>query len=104
MLEIMQATTPTLMFRLAFEVDLELLNIVFTLTQGTIISIEKHNEDMRYEDGLLQIDLTQEDTIKLKPGTAKIQLNITANDGSQRAGTYEEDVKILNNQVKRILR
>lgn len=102
MLEIMQATTPTLRFRLSGDIDLDELNVFFTLTQGSLI-LEKHNDAMAYEDGILYVHLTQTDTIKFKPGMAKLQLNITAEEGEERGGTYEEDVKILNNQIKRFL-
>lgn len=102
MLEIIRATTPTVMLRPSFEVDFETMNLYFTLKQGQTI-VEKHNEQMEYEEGILKIGLSQRDTIVFRPGSASIMLNITAEDGDTRAGTYEEDVKILDNHIGRIL-
>lgn len=102
MLEIIRATTPTVMLRPSFEVDFETMNVYFTLKQGQTI-VEKRNDSMEYEDGILKIALSQRDTIQFSPGSASIMLNITANDGDTRAGTYQEEVKILDNHIGRIL-
>lgn len=102
MLEIIRATTPTVMLRPSFEVDFETMNVYFTLKQGQTI-VEKRNDSMEYEDGILKIGLSQTDTIRFRPGNASIMLNITGNGGEARAGTYQEEVKILDNHIGRIL-
>lgn len=103
--EIMQLTTPTLMLRLPIEgIDLNEVNLYFSMEQGAI-KIEKSGSDMDIDDEeqYIYVTLSQRDTMKFAPGEAKIQLNVTKDNGDIRLGTYEATVKILKNQIKRVL-
>ncbi len=102
--EIMQATTPTLMLSLPIAIELDEVNLYFSMEQGSI-KIEKTGDDIEIgdEDQYIYIPLSQRETMKFAPGSAKIQLNVTKENGKIRIGTYEAEVKILRNQIKRVL-
>ena len=97
-----QATTPTFILTIPDSVDLTVIkNIYFTLKQG-IYTIQKSGQDLQIEGNTISVYLNQDDTVKLKTGDAKLQLNWTYEDGS-RACSNIVQVPINENLIKEVL-
>lgn len=80
-----RATTPTIIMTLPDEVDLTTVDkLVFTLKQGSN-EINKYNQDISIDGQKVSVWLSQQETLNLEEGVAKMQLNWTYNDGSRAA-------------------
>ena len=105
MTEIVQASTQTLEFGpFQSSIDLSAANIYFSISQFGRTVLEKSGDSsVSYEGNKVFVSLTQMDTLQLKEGAARVQINLTMNDGSVRLPTYEAPIKILHNQIQRVL-
>ncbi len=80
---IVQATTPTFIFRIPEHIDLSnLRNIEFSLTQGKY-ELNKSNDAIEVDGHRVRVWLSQSDTLPLKKGSAIIMLNWTYADGNR---------------------
>lgn len=98
--------TPTLEFLLPTSVDLTDATIYFSIEQFNRTLIEKSSadsEDVSYEGNTVSVYLSQIETLQLNEGDAKAMLNITKESGKVRIPTYEAPIKILHNEIKRVL-
>lgn len=104
MTEIFQGSTQTLQITLPTSVDLSSANIYFSIEQfGNTVLEKTGSPDVSYEDNIVSVDLHQIDTLALQEGDAKVQINITADEGATRIPTYEAPIKVLRNQIRRVL-
>lgn len=104
MTEVMQASTQTLeLGPLPSSIDLSEANIYFSISQFGRTILEKHDSSVTYTGNVVYVELTQLDTLQLAEGDAKVQLNITLDDGATRLPTYEAPIKVLHNQIQRVL-
>ena len=104
--EIAVGATPTLQFDLPTSVDLTDSNIYFSIEQFNRTLIEKSSvdsEDVSYDGNTVSVYLSQIETLQLNEGDAKAMLNITKESGKVRIPTYEAPIKILHNEIKRVL-
>ena len=98
--------TPTLEFLLPTSVDLTDANIYFSIEQFNRTLIEKSivdSEDVSYDGNTVSVYLSQIDTLQLQEGNARAQLNIVKQNGAIRLPTYEADLKILHNEIRKVL-
>lgn len=104
--EISVGATPTLQFLLPTSIDLSGANIYFSIEQFKRTVIEKSNtdnEDVSFEGNTVSVYLSQIDTLQLEEGDAKAMLNITKQGGKVRIPTYEAPLKMLHNEIKKVL-
>ena len=104
--EVSQGATPTLQFALPTSIELKGAIIYFSIEQFDRKIIEKSSEDSKdvmLEGNLVSVYLSQLDTLQLEEGDAKAQINITKEKGYIRLPTYEAPLKILHNEIKRVL-
>ena len=100
---IMQGSTQTLEITIPSNIDLTNAKIYFSIEQFEKTILEKTGEDVTYTGSTVYVSLGQIDTLSLEEGDAKIMLNITMEDGATRIPTYEAPIKVLHNQIKRVL-
>ena len=100
---IMQGSTQTLEITIPSNIDLTNAKIYFSIEQFEKTILEKTGEDVTYTGSTIYVSLDQIDTLSLEEGDAKIMLNITMGDGATRIPTYEAPIKVLHNQIKRVL-
>ena len=93
-----RGTTPTLEFKLQFDVELiEVASIAFG--QGPMMKFEKTLDDCRKEGQMLVLKLSQEDTLKLRSDKkTEIQVRVRLHDGDALASD------IITVDTKRILK
>lgn len=103
MTEIMQGATQTLEFPLPTNINLSQTNIYFSATQFGQLVLKKSDSSIHYEGSTVYVDLSQIDTLQFKVGEAKVQLNITSDNGETRIPTYEADIQVLGNQLHEVL-
>lgn len=97
-----QATTPTFLLTLPSSVDLSLIQtMLFTIEQGGI-EINKSGSDLGIEGQTVSVFLTQQETMRFKKGTAKLQLNWTYSDG-KRACSNIANVEVSPNLFMEVL-
>lgn len=73
-----KALTPTITMTFPAEIDFdEMAHVCFTMTQGTRVVIEKSDAQLTIDDNVVQVWLSQADTLSLSPGEVKFQLNWT---------------------------
>lgn len=69
-----RGTTPTLKFTLPFSID-TIDKLYVSICQNNVIVIEKSLYECTYQDNVLSVTLTQEDTLKLScDSKAEIQI------------------------------
>ena len=93
MSDIYRGTTHS--FEFDMETDLSEVSVMWvTLAQNGIERVTKETEDIEIEGQTVKVNLSQEDTLALKPNrTAKIQIRILLNDGSAEiTETIEREV------------
>lgn len=93
MSDIYRGTTHS--FEFDMETDLSEVSVMWvTLAQNGIERVTKETEDIDIEGQTIKVNLTQEDTLALKPNrTAKIQIRILLNDGTAEiTETIEREV------------
>lgn len=103
MTEIVQGATQTIEITIPPSIDLSEANIYFSIEQYEKTVLEKTGTDVSYIVNTIYVSLWQIDTLQLEEGDAKVMLNITMNNGATRIPTYEAPVKVLRNQIKRVL-
>lgn len=104
MTEVVQASTQTLEFGpFPSSINLTEANIYFSVSQFGRTIFEKSNPSVYYMGQIVYVNLSQVDTLQLSEGDAKVQLNITMNNGGTRLPTYEAPIKVLHNQIQRVL-
>ena len=102
-------TTPTLTLRLSDNtVDLgQAAAVYFTLTQGPV-EVTKDNGWMDIDGNVVQVWLSQKDTLRLQPGYAEIQLNWTytqeIDHDRKRNATKPKKIEITRQLLKRVIR
>lgn len=85
-----RGTTPTLEFKLPFDVKL-IEKASIALSQNRTVAIEKTLDDCTAEGQLLMIKLTQKETLKLRAGTkTEIQVRVKTYDGDALASNIIE--------------
>lgn len=105
MLEIIQGSTQVLELGMPPDMDLDEYTIYFSAEQFNKTVIEKHGEpDVTYSGNTIYVSLSQVDTLQLDPGSAKIQINLITNNGDVRIPTYEAQIAVLKNQIRRVIR
>lgn len=93
MSDIYRGTTHS--FEFDMETDLSEVSVMWvTLSQNGIERVTKETEDVVIDGQTIKVNLTQEDTLALKPNrTAKIQIRILLNDGTAEiTETIEREV------------
>lgn len=100
---IMQGATQTLEITLPSSIDLAEANIYFSIEQFEKTVFEKTGTDVSFEGSTVYVSLGQIDTLSLQEGNAKVQVNVTQDNGATRIPTYEAPVKVLRNQIPRVL-
>ena len=100
---IMQGATQTLEITLPSSIDLSEANIYFSIEQFEKTILEKTGTDVSFEGSTVYVSLGQIDTLSLQEGNAKVQVNVTQDNGATRIPTYEAPVKVLRNQIPRVL-
>lgn len=93
MSDIYRGTTHS--FEFDMETDLSEVSVMWvTIAQNGIERVTKETEDVEIEGQTIKVNLTQEDTLALKPNrTAKIQIRILLNDGTAEiTETIEREV------------
>lgn len=107
MTEVSQGATPTLELTLPPSIDLSGMNIYFSIEQFNRTIIEKSNadggEDVTFSENTVSVYLSQLDTLQLEEGDATVQINLVGGHGKTRVPTYEAPIKIIGNQIKRVL-
>lgn len=78
-----RGSTPTNTFTVP--IDLTTATVYIDYEQDNGIVIEKTNSDMTIESDKITIELTQEDTLKFKPGFVYIQLRYVFPNGAADA-------------------
>lgn len=98
-----QATTPTFTLRFPDTIDLtQASNFAFTVTQNNALVIRLGADALTVEPHSVSVYLGQEDSVKLRSGRPKMQLNWTYSDGS-RGAIKEVEFEVLNNQLKEVM-
>ena len=89
-----KALTPTITMTFPDTLDLdEAAHVCFTMTQGNRVVIEKKDAQLTISDNVVQVWLSQADTLALSVGEAKYQLNWTyAPDGAGNVARGASDV------------
>lgn len=101
-------TTPTLTLRVRDDtLNLGIAeSVYFTLSQGTNV-ITKDSHDMSIDGNVVQVWLSQRDTLRLRVGKADIQLNWTYNEsiGSthKRNATKTKEIDITKQLLMRVV-
>lgn len=103
MTQIMQGATQTLEWPLPTSIDLSGANIYFSATQFGQLILRKSDASVHYQGSTVYVDLSQIDSLQFKEGEAKVQLNITSNEGAVRIPTYESTVYVLPNELAEVL-
>lgn len=97
-----QATTPTFILTLPSDIDLSLADSVqLTLIQGNY-TITKLKSDMDIDANVVSVYLSQEDTVNLHRGLARLQLNWTYGDHSRACSNIAE-IQVEENLLKEVL-
>ena len=97
-----QATTPTFVLTLPNDVDLgEAAHVYFTLRQNGA-TIEKSDTDLNIDANEVEVYLSQEETLKLSIGAARLQLNWTYSNGSRACSTIAT-VTVDENLLKAVV-
>ena len=92
-----RALTPTITMTFPAEMDFdETAHVCFTMTQGNRAVIEKSDAQLTIDDNVVQVWLSQADTLKLAVGEAKYQLNWTyPADGAGNVARGASDVHTM---------
>lgn len=97
-----QATTPTFVFTLPNSVDTgDMAHVYYSLVQNKV-DIEKSDTEITIDGQKVSVTLTQADTVRLIPGTAKMQLNWTYSDGT-RACSQIVAINITENLLREVV-
>ena len=97
-----QATTPTFVLTLPQDIDLgEAAHVYFTLRQNGA-TIEKSDSDLTIDENEVEVYLSQEETLKLSIGAARLQLNWTYANGSRACSTIAT-VTVDENLLKAVV-
>lgn len=97
-----QATTPTFILTLPGSVDpSNMENVYFSLVQNNV-NIMKTDQDITIDGQSIYVSLSQVDTVKLIPRTAKIQLNWTYPNGN-RACSQIVQINVTENLLKEVV-
>ena len=101
-----QSTTPTFVLTLKDQtIDLsEAGHVYFALRQPGLL-IQKQDDDLVIEGNVVSVFLSQEDSVKLSVGPARIQLNWTIAEGSRtvRPCSVIKTVEITENLLDEVL-
>ena len=103
MTEIVQGATQTIEITIPPSIDLSGASIYFSIEQYEKTVLEKTGTDVSYIGNTIYVPLQQIDTLQLSDGDAKIQINLTKGGGATRLPTYEAPIKVLHNQIQRVL-
>ena len=97
-----QATTPTFILTLPNDIDLgEAAHVYFTMRQNGSV-IEKSDSDLTINANEVDVYLSQEETLKLSLGAARLQLNWTYANGSRACSTIAT-VNVDENLLKAVV-
>ena len=97
-----QATTPTFILTLPNDIDLgQAVHVYFTMRQNGSV-IEKSDSDLAIDANEVSVYLSQEETLKLSIGAARLQLNWTYANGSRACSTIAT-VTVDENLLKAVV-
>ena len=89
-----RGTTPTNIFKV--NIDLRGATVFVSYSQRDKVIIEKTGSDLTITENTIEHQLTQEETLLLRPGTVKIQIRYVKEDGTADASniisTTSEDI------------
>lgn len=92
-----RGTTPT--HRFMTDVDLKNASVIFiSYFQNGKSILEKNLRDIDIYEGMLEVRLSQEDTLKFKDGLVEIQIRVGFIDGSYLSS------KIIRTSIDKILK
>ena len=100
-----RGTTPTFTFTLPAGVDLDQADNVFVTfckTDGQLI-IEKTGADLEISENVVNVFLTQTETLSFPVGRVQVQLNWTYNSGEERACSDILSINAKKNLIDRVL-
>lgn len=83
-----RGSTPTNVFHV--NVDLRGARIYITYKQNGDVIVEKTGENITVEEDKLTVTLTQEETLRFKTGSVRIQIRYVRSDGSADASNIIE--------------
>lgn len=97
-----KGTTPTIICTLPETVDLTAAeNVYFSLQQGANI-ITKTGNSLDVSAHEVSVYFSQEETLSLSPGTARVQLNWTYANNSRACSNIVE-ISVTNNLILEVL-
>lgn len=79
-----RGTTPTLTFNMPFD-STGVEEIYITFVQGRETVLEKTLADVVWNKKVIEVELTQEETLEFKTGMIEIQLRVKFDDGTAMA-------------------
>lgn len=90
-----RGTTPTHMFHGMPFLSTEIVQIWITYLQAGRVILTKDINDVAFDDNLISsscsasVELSQEDTLSFKPGTATVQVRVLLYDGTALASNEQ---------------
>ena len=97
----MQGLTPTISVMVPVDVDLtEALHVYPSIKQIGVALVRPEIFDV--SEHQVDLYLTQEETLKLMPGSAEVQVNWTYSSG-QRGAIYPVKIRVLENHLLEVL-
>lgn len=101
-----QGSTPTLQLTLPNNIDLSQFIIFFSVEQFGRLLIEKNSatsSDITYTGNVVSVYLSQIETLQFEEGIAKVQINVVTSSGLTRVPTYEAEIEVTGNQIKKVI-
>lgn len=102
MISIIKGTTPTIKYTFEVINPSDIVTAVLTIKSCGIITITKTLEDATVGETDISWTLTQEETLSITTGQARIMLNWVTNS-STRGASEETAINIVQNQVQEVL-
>ncbi len=101
MAKVVRATTPTFIFQTSDDVDLTLASEVHVTFSSFGVLLDKTGADLDVTTQQISVYLSQEDTLKFKPGKCEAMINVKYPDGSR--GSSDPDHPIIFTVTKNLL-
>ena len=102
MISIIRGTTPTIKYTFRIVNPSDIVTAVLTIKSRGTIAITKTLEDAIVGETDLSWTLTQEETLSLTAGQARMMLNWVTSGGT-RGASAETAINVEQNQVKEVL-
>lgn len=101
MARIIEGTTPTIKYTFT-DIDTSNIQVAYLTIKGKNSMLKKSLEDATVSNGMLTWHLTQEETLAVGVGDAKIMCNTLLADGT-RTASAETDVKFTGNHIPEVI-